>query len=494
MTDTPAHTTPRWPAWVAFVTAPWLPKTTAERTNHVSLPRALVVHLFAAGFVGVWTQWSGELSIDIYTLPVGGRLEFMRARAGHDLDRGIRYTQRHPEIVVGSAVAGTAAAAVVYIALATTLMAWGARDERLRTTFRHALRRIWLHTPHLTWAVLLGVTLLLVKEVHQMGWELAISRRANEFAEEMIGSPPPWTWGQYKAAQDRARSELGTPWWGTHRDGIHESLTAALALWVLWGLFRAVGAPRPAEKPARPPTCEWCGYNLTGASPDGKCPECGVDVHKSLGAGTKPGAPWSRRRDMSRPRALLRSIADPVLRPESFGREIRVWGDTRDHRPFLAWPLAIIFIAVLAEQHIECLVSYGWNPYGNPTALKWLYWEGPLAAVCSAAAAALAVSLAAGLLAIWHRVHHDRNLAAGFIQATSYLTAYWAFGVLIFSAIATAMLWIGIPECVRDWARPMGLRPVGGIMLGQGVLFLLWVCVYLRSVRRIGVGMRYANR
>ena len=38
---------PRWPAWMAFFTAPWVPLTTAVRTDHVSLKSAFLVHLLS---------------------------------------------------------------------------------------------------------------------------------------------------------------------------------------------------------------------------------------------------------------------------------------------------------------------------------------------------------------------------------------------------------------------------------------------------------------
>ena len=42
------------------------------------------------------------------------------------------------------------------------------------------------------------------------------------------------------------------------------------------GLFRSVGTRPAVPIMERPPTCEFCGYNLTGTAIDGRCPECGT--------------------------------------------------------------------------------------------------------------------------------------------------------------------------------------------------------------------------
>ncbi len=63
-------------------------------------------------------------------------------------------------------------------------------------------------------------------------------------------------------------------------------LILGFGLWVAWLFFRAgSGYAGPAEGPAwsrQGPQCLGCGYRLTGLSPAGTCPECGLDVEASL--------------------------------------------------------------------------------------------------------------------------------------------------------------------------------------------------------------------
>jgi hypothetical protein len=66
-------------------------------------------------------------------------------------------------------------------------------------------------------------------------------------------------------------------------------------------------APRRPELSPHPPgnlslvsdfLCESCGYNLKGAPPDSRCPECGQAVQESLPS-AHPGSPWQRRRGIA---------------------------------------------------------------------------------------------------------------------------------------------------------------------------------------------------
>ena len=87
----------RWPAWMALLTAPWLPKTTAERTNHVSLWRAWAVHfacfvaaLLLVFFLVAWRQ-----------VPAGAGLKDIRAEMVSDL----RDVSDEPDLlIVGAAI------------------------------------------------------------------------------------------------------------------------------------------------------------------------------------------------------------------------------------------------------------------------------------------------------------------------------------------------------------------------------------------------------
>jgi len=78
-------------------------------------------------------------------------------------------------------------------------------------------------------------------------------------------------------------------------------LTAAILILSLWTLVSLIIAARQdyrtsaAMPQPHDPWCEVCGYNLTGADPNGRCPECGKPIAESLAAGARPPTPWESR-------------------------------------------------------------------------------------------------------------------------------------------------------------------------------------------------------
>ena len=74
--------------------------------------------------------------------------------------------------------------------------------------------------------------------------------------------------------------------WGTELTlGCVLTLNVVDAMGPAQGHRARVAMPRPS--PARP-VCDYCGYNLIAASPDGVCPECGASVSASLGPRSPP--------------------------------------------------------------------------------------------------------------------------------------------------------------------------------------------------------------
>ncbi|MGQ9650686.1 MAG: hypothetical protein ACUVXJ_11295 [Phycisphaerae bacterium] len=79
-----------------------------------------------------------------------------------------------------------------------------------------------------------------------------------------------------------------------HDEAIIAFLCTVGSAWFLWALLRAIGARRTIASVRRPPTCEHCGYNLTGTTIEGRCPECGTPAIESLGPHVRPGTEWDR--------------------------------------------------------------------------------------------------------------------------------------------------------------------------------------------------------
>jgi uncharacterized integral membrane protein len=100
---------------------------------------------------------------------------------------------------------------------------------------------------------------------------------------------------------------------------------AVVGVWLLWwtGVLLRLGAryAGPAEGPGwtpRRPTCLRCGYQLTGLSTDGRCPECGLEVTASL---PMPRAlpQWAEARGVIwRLRRFLPTLWEILRRPQFF--------------------------------------------------------------------------------------------------------------------------------------------------------------------------------
>jgi hypothetical protein len=463
----------RWPCWLAFFTAPWAPKTTAERTNET--------RIFPANSLSV-----------ISILIAVGSLKAYDATWVHVESAGTSIQERFLNFTVWT-LASIAGAVAVSVASAWILMAWGARDEHLRSTFRHALRRVCVQSPHFAWAVLFSLSVMSIREISHTKWTVDISVRAGEIYSETVAQSRQFNRSRYDTARKIARTEIGTPWWIGYRGAIDEALFGISILWIVWGLFRATGAPRPDENSSRPPTCEWCGYDLTGASLDGKCPECGTGVHDSLDDSVRRGAPWERRREIGHIKAFAISTVDPVLHPESIGRRLEVWSGSRDYRSFFKIYLAVIFVSVTVEQGVEALASDNWS-INSYDAWRWLWFTGPGAAAYTALGTAMFVTLTAGLFGGLYSARYQRNVTSGFMQAASYLCGHLAIGAVLISASTIYCLVMGVPEWLSDWASLVGMRPDKMAMLIQGAFGLTWLALFLFALSRIGVGIRYANR
>jgi len=144
--------------------------------------------------------------------------------------------------------------------------------------------------------------------------------------------------------KERDAWEKRKPWIAKYGPALVTWSVAVCTTWVLWALLRAVGAERRLTPIDHPPTCEFCGYNLTGAAADGRCPECGDPVVRSLGPETRPGTRWEHRRKIGRLQAWWACAVGAVRRPNTIGRQIKARSHAADHRIFLAMHLPAGFL------------------------------------------------------------------------------------------------------------------------------------------------------
>lgn len=448
----------RWPASMAFLTSWLMPARSSLRTAHVPLRRAWGVHLGAA---------------------VALVLLFFLLAAWEGVYRGDRFWDRFFE-VIGQALsglmrypleAGAASLATIagvelsYLLLAVLVMAWGAKDEPVRASYRHALRVVWLHSTHVLPLVLLfGLVMIPLANAQREWWA---AQRNAELALPTLPSPPDRPGLSAQEHQDYAKAMLeysqqstrviaehqelsrrlwdehwnSRPWYIKHDDEIAGGLGLLNGIWLLWALYRGVGARHPTPPIERPPLCEACGYNLTGMTMESRCPECGEAVADSLGPHVRPGPPWESARGRGAAvwlSAWWRCTVDPVIRPHRFGRQVQVGSSTIRHRSFLLVNMIPMALAG-AFALIGCYIAdFHRSPLLSDPELAYL--GAPASAIGSAATGLTLLVIAAALVGCPVGQGQGRNLMPASMQIAAYLSGYLAICFVASAALAIAMV------------------------------------------------------
>jgi rRNA maturation protein Nop10 len=485
--SSPATMTPdeqRWPAWMTFATVGILPATTARRTEQVSLGAAYVVHFLGAlGIIIVcffWGAWAGlhgsATMIDIMI----EMLDF--------LDTVVREVARHPVEGILISVACVVGAEVGYVLGALLCAPWGADHEPFRASIRNAIHRAWLHTPHIVLVLLLGggPAVYLMRAADEAGstsWRQAEAKMQRTHGRTIDYGGKEWN----KAFQRRMSRH---PFYVRCGYEIGTVLCFAGGAWWLWSLLRFIGTPRRLSPVARPPTCENCGYNLTGITLDGRCPECGESAVLSLGPDVRAATPWQRHRPLGRWRALLRCSAEAGRRPASFGRQLPLSAQRGDHRWVLASRLPVLFFIGWAGIIACYIADTGRWPLGEDFPVLWAV--GPVVGYFASVGGVTVALLAAGLVGLVYRVKTGRNLLAGAMQAACYSAGYLVLWVIMTFILAAAAF------VAEDYTRRLSMpRYERGLLIYGLLVFLpniLGLAGYVWLIARITAGTRYANR
>jgi hypothetical protein len=124
-----------------------------------------------------------------------------------------------------------------------------------------------------------------------------------------------------------------------------------LTLWTLGALIVAMGADyrRAKDFPeVHDPWCEACGYNLSAAAPEGRCPECGTAVADSIGPGVRPPTPWEQRPSIFNGKAISSQVSLLFRQPRTlFFSMPTLTGQDAAHRWLLGSVTAVGLLASL---------------------------------------------------------------------------------------------------------------------------------------------------
>lgn len=494
---------PRWPALVAFFTVWCIPQTTAQRTAHVSLGSAFLVHVLASLGAVLLTILFVAIAETLGPLGILGVIEaLIDALAEIVVEIG-----RQPKENVLVLVIVVVLVELGFLAAALLVTPWGAQDEPIRSSFAHALRRVWLVTAHVLVAVFLVGVLGTTLSRMDTAWYAAY------IATEPVPPQPPTeappgsrAWRAYEEAKQRYWREMRLwsgiveskkPWHFRHLEDKIGCACLLSVFWIVWALLRSVAAPRRLAPFVRPPTCEACGYNLTAIPLESRCPECGEPVILSLGPNARAGTPWQRRREIGRLAALRRCSLDSFSRPRQFGRQIRIVSPGSDHGRFLCVHLPVIFAVsafAMATYVVGEWVRRGrWYPGGSSTLEGAVLRIGGITG-CLVVLAALGLTLlSAGLIGVWFSLRDKRNLLRGSVQVASYLAGMLTLWVALACALAVVLAMLENAGWFRAAETATGIND-------ELLAFVTWlipnlVCLvaYFSLVARGTAGLRYAN-
>jgi len=352
--DIPPSTRPVAAAFVAIVTLWLTPRRTAARCQHTPLWAAWLAHLLAALIaVGVVV---GGLAI------MGARLGTPGARvAGSGVEtimeplaamwRASPLSRRWIVLML----AGLLRLEIVFAGAAIAVVSWSAQDEPLRQTCRHALRTTWLWTgSFIPFLVLLFAALIPLQHCVREWFATLTSL------------------GQRLGVRDFHFWWEARPWLAAHYELVVAVVVTVLTLWILFVLLRAAATPRESPPRDRPPVCETCGYDLSHTAADSRCPECGVPVDESIGAGIRQPNAWERPEGLPRLGALVRCGLAAAVRPGRFFRGMQTRRGLPRARAFMIFHFALVMLVCPA---LGSWVTWwdGW-PETLPSTVDCLFW------------------------------------------------------------------------------------------------------------------------
>lgn len=489
---------PRWSGARAFLLGWLLPSTMAQRTQDLSLRRTWLVH-FVAGLTAAVVIVVAIICTELHEPLTPAAIAI---GIGEGLGKLADEFRRHPYAMAFEMLGVFLLIETGHAVLSLLLMAWGARDEPLRSSYRNALRQVWLRTAHVIPAAILISCVAVPLSRMERDWNAGYSVPAPEWPEMPVGAAPG------SKAMTEYNDALQDYWpvhsdWRSVRDSVKpwyllaSSTLVAVAVvfgisWFLWAMLRSIGAPRRVAPIARPPMCENCGYNLLTIPPQSRCPECARPVLASLGPDVRPGPMWQNRRTVGRVSAWFRCVLDPVRRPTEFGMQCRLGSHRVDHRLFLLLHLPPIFLTALAAI-VHLFISTVGSEIDRE--LIMIFVSISFSAAFACCIGTLGVTLAAStIIGLHHSLREKRNLLPGAMQVASYLGGFlmlWAMlgALLILGVVAMGLA--GIFESLQDrWGINTNAATRFAIV-APNVLVGIW---YLVLLSRGTTATRYANK
>lgn len=439
-----------WPLWRVFTHSWCCPATTARHLAHVGLAKAFGIHI-VCGLI--W--FFGATGLDAV---LAGRSPF-----GVWGQMILNISQWPTEFLISLAIA---LFVVEFIALVLALltMPWGACDEKLRSSLSHAMRIVWLQSM----SVVVGTLVLMMMF----------------FAVSALSAMRSWygiNWSE-------------RPWFVRHRGELWVYSACLVYAWALWTLLRAVGSRPVSPRADAPPTCQACGYNLTGTAVDGCCPECGENAILSVGPDARPGILWEQRGSVSWLQAWWRTSWDAIRQPRSFGRRLQIYSPPASHRRFvLLHMIAAGVVGLIAVSF--WMAGFIMTPrFDHRLWEDFLWLMAPMTALCTGFSVLVIALLFAGVLGLFFSLGSGRSAMPVAMRCAAYLSGFvtlWAAANVLPAFLYGLSSEIHLLRLIAAQLR------MGRDELALGILLLFslpWLAAYLKLLYSMLQGARYATR
>ncbi len=501
MTDDPASPgAPTCSLLVAFLLCSFFPRTTAIRTQGVSLRRAYAYHvltcLMAVVIVFVIVAW--------VETPHDNSLRLLR-RATVDFYDVASDFRRTPLVMSVATTAIVLSLELGFVLLAALAAPWGALIEPLRHSLGNALRRTWLQTPHVLLACVLWLLLAGVFEHASDAWRSRTPSPMARVGMERPDRPPPElpknadAWRDYYRETERFQQAYHMaweqwrreqPWYDKYDEALLAYTSFSLAAWVLAGVLRGIATRRAGTSFEEAPRCEACGYNLTATPLDSRCPECGKPAVESLGPDARPGTPWERRSQRGRLRAYWATTVEAVRRPTSFGFRVPVHRGMSDARLFLLLHVPAFFLVGSLGVIAPFLGEKGSGSLAHQAEIFW--GLGPLVGYVTAICGFVLPFLLAWICGAFIRSTRGRSVLAPAFKIMCYLSG--ALLLWMIGAAVTVNVVIRAADRFNTYGQAFMID-------GELLAFAAWntfcgltLLPYVFCAFRAAVGTRFANR
>lgn len=471
-------------ALVGLLTAWIRPATATRRTNNVPLPIAFATHCVAAFALVMCIAL-----IDSLGPPVrwewGDLLNRWRGHLGFIFFDSIRYPLESA-LMVGGIELGI-------LVLAILIAAWGAQDEPMADSFRHAIRRTWLHCGHVVIATLLtgGVIVALgliqyhrTAQIQRATAHLIHPHYLSSSSSKMERAENTAMWDNYQKQYAMIERRIPPSLTLGHEDKIISFAYMSALIWVLAALMRGVAAERSHRRQPDEFLCRECGYNLVATELESRCPECGRPVRLSIGPAGDAAPPWQHaKRLWQLPGAYLRTVWQASRKTRSLALGLSMPPVNQRYRWFLALNLLFCGLAALLINLTTFLIPY----VHRDDDILWIVtpW---MAAIWTLLLLVLLL-FCAMVVGIAARVRTGRNRFGAINQLACYFGGYLIFWTVVFwSAVGVIVLFY---DNYKAWCREMRIPEETPLLLGLGIFNLLMAIGLLINLWRASSGVRY---